>query len=77
MPLRTLIIVLLAVVALAGCGRRGNLEPPGGQPAAAAGPYGAPVTDVSPLDPGSVPALPEQRQIQPPPRRRFFLDYLL
>ena len=77
MPIRTLIIVLLAVTALAACGRRGPLEAPGAQPAAAAGPTAPPATNVSPLDPGSVPATPARQQLQPPPRRHFFLDYLL
>jgi predicted small lipoprotein YifL len=76
MPLRTLIIILLAAAALSGCGRRGSLEAPG-EPSPRAGSYGAPPADVSPLDPGSVPATPEQQQLQPPPRRRYFLDFLL
>jgi predicted small lipoprotein YifL len=29
MPFRTLVIAALAIAALAGCGRRGALEPPG------------------------------------------------
>ena len=72
MPLRTLIIVLLALAALAGCGRRGSLEAPGAATSTSAGPP----SNVSPLDPGSLPATPEQHQLQPP-RRRFFLDFLL
>jgi predicted small lipoprotein YifL len=74
MPVRTLIIVLLAGSALAGCGRRGELEPPGAPSVTTSGP---PVTDVSPLDPGSIPDVPAQQQLQPPPRRRLFLDFLL
>ncbi len=78
MPIRTLIIVILAVAAVTGCGRRGGLEPPG---AAAANEGAAAVlaTDgISPLDPGS-PAIDEQADadLTPPPRRRFFLDFLL
>jgi predicted small lipoprotein YifL len=73
MPVRTLIIVLLAVAALAGCGRRGDLEAPGATTSTSA----APPTNVSPLDPGSVPVTPQQQQLQPPPRRRFLLDFLL
>jgi len=73
MPIRALIIVVVAVAALAGCGRRGDLEPPGTTGTTSA----APPINVSPLDPGSEPALPEQNQLQPPPRRRFILDYLL
>src|SRR5262245_32022494 len=75
MALRTLIIVLLAVAALSGCGRRGNLEVPG-ESTPAPSLYGAPL-DVSPLDPGSVPAPPGQQELRPPARRRFFLAFLL
>jgi predicted small lipoprotein YifL len=73
MPVRTLIIVLLAVAAIAGCGRRGSLEAPGAAPSTSSA---APTSNVSPLDPGSVPATPEQRPIEPQ-QRRFFLDFLL
>jgi predicted small lipoprotein YifL len=80
MAVRTLITVVLVATALAGCGRRGGLEPPGTQvdlapPGAVEGPLVP--SDVSPLDPGSVPATPEERVLQPPPRRRFFLDFIL
>lgn len=72
MPIRALIIVVVAIAALAGCGRRGDLEAPGATTSTSI----APPSNVSPLDPGSVPAPPEQ-QVQPPPQRRFILDYLL
>jgi predicted small lipoprotein YifL len=78
MPIRTLIIVILAVAAISGCGRRGNLELP-----AAAVVNEAPATalaadGVSPLDPGSTePENQAEAQPAPPPRRRFFLDFLL
>jgi predicted small lipoprotein YifL len=74
MPVRTLIIVLLAVAALAGCGRRGPLEDPGVPPSAGA--VAAPPTNVSPLDPGST-VVPVPKEQQPAPRRRFLLDFLL
>ena len=74
MPVRTLIIVLLTVAALAGCGRRGDLEAPGARPAEGA--VAAPPTNVSPLDPGST-VVPVAKDQQPAPRRRFFLDFLL
>ena len=74
MPVRTLIIVVLAVAALAGCGRRGDLEAPGARPAAGA--VAAPPTNVSPLDPGST-VVPVPKEPQLAPRRHFFLDFLL
>ena len=75
MPVRTLIIVVLAAAVLAGCGRRGALEDPGVPPSAGA--VAAPVTNVSPLDPGST-VVPVPKEQQPAaPRRRFFLDFLL
>ena len=52
MPIRTLIIVLLALAALAGCGRRGDLEPPGGTSAAGQAGSRRPPARISPLDPG-------------------------
>lgn len=78
MPVRALIFVLLAAMAVSGCGRRGSLEEPA---AAGADAAVAPGTGVSPLDPGSsppdaVPATTAPPQ-QPAPRRRFFLDFLL
>jgi hypothetical protein len=76
MPVRTLIIVLLSVAALAGCGRRGSLEEPG---TPATGTIAAPPgSGISPLDPGSPPvAAPPQSVSQPAPERRFLLDFLL
>ena len=74
MPVRTLIIVLLAVAAVSGCGRRGSLQVPGAEPAAVAG---APTTNASPLDPGSLVVEAPPEQPPPPARRRFFLDFLL
>jgi hypothetical protein len=81
MPVRTLILVLLAVAALSGCGRRGPLEEPSASTGAvsedAAVPAGA---GISPLDPGAPApsaAAPPPAQQQPAPRRRFLLDFLL
>jgi predicted small lipoprotein YifL len=76
MPVRTLIIVLLAVAALSGCGRRGALEEPGARPAATAE-TAVQADDTSPLDPGAPAIAAPEVQPTPPPRRRFFLDFLL
>lgn len=80
MPVRTLIVVLLAVAALTGCGRRGGLEEPG---AATVGESTTPApagSGTSPLDPGAPaapPAVIPEPDRQPAPKRRFFLDFLL
>ena len=77
MPIRVLIIAVLAMAVVAGCGRRGALEAP---PSAAAVAPAQPLPDggVSPLDPGSD-ALGASAAPPPPPasKRRFFLDFLL
>lgn len=77
MTFRALIILVLVAVAATSCGRRGGLESP--KPAAEdATPQALPADGVSPLDPGSdlVGVQPEAEPAQPP-RRRFFLDFLL
>ena len=77
MLVRNLIIVILAVAALTGCGRRGPLEDPGVAPAVDAMATPAPAgTGVSPLDPGA-PAVIQEPAPEPSPKRRFFLDFLL
>jgi hypothetical protein len=74
MPLRNLIIILLAAAALSGCGRRGGLEDPSAPPAVGTpAPAGA---GISPLDPGA-PAIIQEPAAEPAPKRRFFLDFLL
>ena len=75
MPVRSLIIAVIVVAALTGCGRRGPLEEPGAAPAAptSLAPAG---TGTSPLDPGA-PAVIQEPAPQPSPKRRFFLDFLL
>jgi hypothetical protein len=80
MSIRLLIIVALAAVAVSGCGRRGDLEPPGTVASESTAP--APLIDgISPLDPGAPPVAREQEEELPPPddqpKRRFFLDFLL
>lgn len=87
MPIRTLIVVLLALVAVSGCGRRGSLQLP--DTAATAQPAStAPASAVSPLDPGSSPAtddvipaapppVPDEEPAPAPQKKRFFLDFLL
>ena len=75
MPVRTLIIVLLA-----GSPRSpaaGGAESSSRPAHRLSPPPAPPATDVSPLDPGSIPDVPAQQQLQPPPRRRSFLDFLL
>jgi predicted small lipoprotein YifL len=81
MPRRTLVIALVALLALAACGRRGDLEPPGATtkaaPAAVATPA-PPGGGISPLDPGSTGNA--EAVTAPPPKdapKRFFLDFLL
>jgi len=76
MPIRTLIILLLAAAAASGCGRRGNLEAPGAAVAEDSTARALPSDGISPLDPGSS-AAAEQAEPVPAPRRRFFLDFLL
>jgi predicted small lipoprotein YifL len=66
MSIRTLIILLAAVAALAACGRRGDLQPPG-----------TPETTAIPAEP-MLRAEPAQAPPEPPPpERRFFLDPLI
>jgi predicted small lipoprotein YifL len=79
MPIRTLIIVLLAVAVVSGCGRRGNLEQPGATVADDEAARALPSDGISPLDPGSSALAGEPASEPPSPRdqRRFFLDFLL
>ena len=65
MPIRTLIIVVLAAAVVAGCGRRGQLEAPD-----------AAVVEPGPAAGALDPALPAPTP-EPEPQRRFFLDFLL
>jgi len=76
MPIRALIIVLLAVVALTGCGRRGNLEAPKATVTDQSVETTLPADGISPLDPGSNPAK-EETPAPAPKKGRFFLDFLL
>jgi predicted small lipoprotein YifL len=79
-----LALAVLAVAMLTGCGRRGDLEPPGTAVAEERA-QALPDDGISPLDPGSEPLItdtgslgeaPEPQPI-PPKNRRFFLDFLL
>jgi predicted small lipoprotein YifL len=76
MPARTFLIMLLAVAALAACGRRGELEPPRAMasPAPAAA---VPANAISPLDPGSAAGTETPSPPEEAPKKRFFLDFLL
>jgi predicted small lipoprotein YifL len=72
---RTLVVVLVTLLAVAGCGRRGPLEAPGATTPSAAS---AAPNAVSPLDPGSHRAVPlGETKPQGEPDRPFFLDFLL
>jgi predicted small lipoprotein YifL len=78
MTIRTFIILLLAVSAVSGCGRRGPLERPEGPETTL-----APEATLAPAEPDSgfseflpTPEDPEAPP-PPPPQRRFFLDFLL
>jgi predicted small lipoprotein YifL len=78
MPIRTLIVILLALAVVSGCGRRGSLESPGAT-ASTPSTSTAPATAISPLDPGSPPTT---NDVTPPtpaeaPKKRFLLDFLL
>ncbi|MBA3518608.1 MAG: lipoprotein [Rhizobiales bacterium] len=86
---RGLIVLLLAAVALSGCGRRGALEdpgrdeavlplPPSGAVLVPAAPNDAAAGKLSTLDPGS-PGAQEQAEATPDaaPARRFLLDPLI
>jgi predicted small lipoprotein YifL len=80
MPTRALIILLVAVAALGGCGRRGALQAPHIEKSAvpaAADEVAGPSEGVSPLDPGSSGT---GEKVVPPKAnkdRHFFLDFLL
>ena len=81
MPIRILAVLLLAAIALAGCGRRGALEPP--EPAEAVSNPAQQTTSPVPGQPlltGPVsPGAQEPAEAGPTaaPERRFFLDFLL
>jgi predicted small lipoprotein YifL len=75
MPIRTLIILLLAASALVGCGRRGDLEPPNAV-TQTKGDKAPPASGISPLDPGSDSAEPPPPPAEAP-KKHFFLDFLI
>ena len=85
-PARPLLLVLIAALALSGCGRRGALEEPGRpEPALTTAPNLVPIApnsaaagELSTLDPGS-PGAQEPAEGGPAAtaERRFFLDGLL
>lgn len=84
MPIRALIIVVLAAAMLAGCGRRGGLEYPK-QPETTIAPTAgdadvAPGSDATTANasPGSQsPEAAITPRAPGKPKRRFFLDFLL
>ena len=72
MSIRAIIILLVAGLACAGCGRRGALEAPGTQePAPALGPEAI----LSPASPGATE--PPEAAPAAAPEKRFILDPLI
>jgi hypothetical protein len=72
MPIRSLIVLVLALAALSGCGRRGELEPAGTVETNA-----VPSSDASTaVPPGTVNLAPVMRH-QNAPQRSFILDPLI
>jgi predicted small lipoprotein YifL len=81
MPIRTLVILLAVAVALAACGRRGALEPPGSADdvASPAAQTTAPVPGdpllTAPVSPGAQEPAAARRETTP--ARPFVLDFLI
>ena len=73
MPIRFILIALIACVALAGCGRRGNLDAPGELQAEEA-PFEQTLIEAA-ASPGATEP-PETRPVDGPDRP-FFLDPLI
>jgi predicted small lipoprotein YifL len=69
---RTLGLIALAALALAGCGRRGDLEAPLGAPRAAEGETERQIGAGNPID-----GVPVRRDRIVPPRDPFILDKIL
>jgi predicted small lipoprotein YifL len=69
---RTLGLIALAALALAGCGRRGDLEAPPGAPRAAEGETERQIGAGNPID-----GVPVRRDRIVPPRDPFILDKIL
>jgi predicted small lipoprotein YifL len=69
---RALGLIALAGLALAGCGRRGDLEPPPGAPRAS---YGEPERQIGAGNP--IDGVPVRRDKIVPPRDPFILDKIL
>ena len=72
MSIRAVIVVLVAALACAGCGRRGALEPPGTQDSA---PAVGPEAILSPASPGATE--PPEAARAAAPEKRFILDPLI
>ena len=72
MSIRAILVLFVAALACAGCGRRGELEPPGNT---AADPVPGPEAILSPASPGATEA-PDQVPAAAP-KKRFFLDPLI
>lgn len=69
---RVLGLIAIAGLMLAGCGRRGDLEPPPGAPRASAGETERQIGAGNPID-----GVPVRRDRIVPPRDPFILDKIL
>ena len=72
MSIRAILILAVAALAITGCGRRGELEPPG---STAADSVPGPEAILSPASPGATE--PPEQAPAAAPDKRFFLDPLI
>ena len=72
MLIRAILVFAVAALAMAGCGRRGELEPPG---STAADSVPGPEAMLTPASPGATE--PPEQAPAAAPERRFFLDPLI
>jgi len=72
MSIRAILLLVVAALACAGCGRRGELEPPG---STASESIPGPEAILSPASPGATE--PPEQAPAAAPEKRFFLDPLI